>query len=354
MRFSIQIIGVLLAAIIAGCVSGKVRVPASFKAKYDNKITNSLKSAAINGVLFQVSDSVFRDVPTRQVDRCRKAEAPQWSEKFLDLLGTLDKNPQYYGKFHIVDFKRGDHSKAEISKDIDGLSYLNIAYAKRETREKVGTATQIPCGEGVSEHLGKDLVTTLIDWPTPEEINSVIKHAPEKSKIERFQFNTDFLVFLAERQTILKLNPEVAFERTFQGEFFLGTWLQKMSQDLQKTSEIEYINYWIKEIGNRSLQAHSIQFFGLNPESNLNYGLQVDTNGKFARKLNGFQEPSYLFMSYRQHNGEYVYTKLSELNTCLESLLGLYKNPLGMGTTLDLDENSFLSPGYSCKPESAE
>jgi hypothetical protein len=354
MRFSAQIIGVLLAAIIAGCVSGKVRVPASFKPKYDNKITNSLKSAAINGVLFQVSDSVFRDVPTRQVERCRKAEAPQWSEKFLELLESLDKNPQNYGKFHFVDIKRGDQSKAEISKDIDGLSYLNILYSKRETREKVGTATTIPCGEGASEYLGKDLVTTIIDWPTSDEINLVLKQAPAKSKIERFQFNTEFLVFLAERPTILKLNPEVAFERTFQGEFFLTTWLEKMAQDIHKSSELEYVNYWIKEIGSQSLQAHSIQFFSLNPESSLSYGLQVDTNGKFARKLNGFQEPSYLFMSYRQHNGEYVYTKLSELNTCLEGLMGIYKNPLGMGTTLDADENSFLSPGYSCKPESAE
>lgn len=355
MRFSAQIFGVVLACIIAGCVSSTIRLPASFKPKYNSKIVTSLKSAAINGVLFQINDSVFRDVPAHQVDRCRKAEAPTWSEQFLALLEILDKHPQYYGKFHIVDFKRGDRAKAEISKDIDGLSYLNLTYAKRETREKVGAATLIPCSEGSAEYLGKDLVTTLIDWPNSEEVKLVLRQASTKAKIERFQFNTDFLIFLAERQTILKINPEVAFERTFQGEYFLGAWLEKMAQDLKiKGTEYDYVNYWLKEISTHSKQARSIQFFGLHPESTLSHGLQVDTNGKFARKLNSFQEPSYLFMSYRQNDGEYVYNNLNDLNLCLQGLLGIYRNPLRMGTTLDSDENSFLAPGYSCKPESKE
>src|SRR5207253_4684193 len=116
MRFFAQILGVVSICFIAGCVSSSTRLPASFKPKYNNKLVNSLKSAAVNGVLFQVSEGAFRDVPARQVDRCRKAEAPTWTANFLDLLDIMDKNPQYYGKFHIVDFKRGDKAKAEISK----------------------------------------------------------------------------------------------------------------------------------------------------------------------------------------------------------------------------------------------
>jgi len=355
MRIFVQFLGVLSVAIIISCVSSSIRLPASFKPKYNSQIVTSLKSAALNGVLFQVNDSVFRDVPSRHIENCRKAEAPTWSEEFLSLLALLDKNPQYYEKFHIVDFKRGDRARVELTKDIDGLSYLNLTYAKREIREKIGPATPMPCGESVSEYLGKDLATILIDWPSPEEISQALRQAPVKSSVARFHFNTDFLIFLAERQTILKINPEVAFERTFQGEYFLGQWLEKMAQDLRlKDVEYEFINYWLKEISTHSEQARTIQFFGLHPESTLAYGLQVDTVGKFARKLNHYQEPTYLFMSYRQRNGEYVYNDLKDLNKCLQDLLGIYRNPLSRSVSLDTDGNSFLAPGYSCKPESKD
>lgn len=355
MRGFAQILIFVITCFVLGCVSSAIRLPASFKPKYNSKIVNSLKSAALNGVLFQVSDSVFRDVEARQVERCRKGEAPSWSLNFLSLLEILDKNPQYYLKFHMVEFKRGDLAKAEISKDIDGLSSLNITYAKRETREKVSSAIQFPCSDGGAEALGQELVTTHIDWPNSEEINLVIKQAPTRAKIDRFQFNTEFLVFLAERQTILKINPEVPFERSFKGEYFLGRWLEQMAQEIRAPSaQFDYINYWLKEISSRSKQASQIEFFGIYPESSLSYGVQVDTVGKFARKLNDYQEPTYLFMSYRERNGEYVFNKLKDLNTCLQKLMGMYRSPLSLGTTLDLDETSFLAPGYSCKLESTE
>ncbi|HEY8272045.1 MAG TPA: hypothetical protein VIG33_14230 [Pseudobdellovibrionaceae bacterium] len=344
-----------LVGCVIGCGSSTVRLPASFKPKYDSQIVTSLKSAALNGVLFQVSEGVFRDVPIQQVDNCRKTEAPNWTANFMNLLDLLNKNPQYYGKFHVVDFKRGDKAKAEISRDIDGLSYLNITYAKRETRDKVTPATRLPCSEGISEFLGKDLVTTFIDWPNSEEINSVLKQASAKAKIERFKFNTEFLVFLAEHQTILKIAPEVAFERSYEGEYFLGSWLEKMAQELrQKDTNIDFINYWLKEIGTHSNQATTIEFFGLHPESSLSYGVQVDTVGRFSRKLNNYQEPTYLFMSYRQHNGAYVYNSLADLNKCLQGLMVIYSNALTMGTSLESDNDSFLAPGYSCKPETKD
>lgn len=347
--------GCFILGCVFGCVSTTMRLPASFKPKYNDKIVNSLKSAALNGVLFQVSDSVFRDIPVHQVDACRKADAPNWTSNFLGLLELMDKNPQHYDKFHIVDFKRGDKAKAEISKDIDGLSYLNITYAKRETREKVTPGTELPCSEGRAEFLGKDLVNTFFDWPSNEEISSVLNKAPVKVKILRFQFNTEFLVFLAERQTILKITPEVAFERSYQGEYFLGNWLDKMAQELrQKDIDISYVNYWLKEVSSHSKQANNIQFFGLHPENPLSYGVQVDSVGKFARKLNNYQEPTYLFMSYREHKGEYVYNDLKDLNQCLQELLGIYRNSLSMSTVLESDENSFLFPGYSCKIESQD
>lgn len=352
MRYWQQILGVVSVCFIAGCVSSAIRLPASFKPNYNNQIVNSLKSAAMNGVLFQVSDSVFRDLPVRQVDRCRKAEAPNWGEQVTALFAILDKNPHYYNKFHIVDFKRGDHAKAEISRDIDGLSYLNITYAKRETREKVEPTTILPCAERTTEYLGKEVVVTSIDWPGSADLNSLLKHAPTKREIERFKFKTEFLVYLAERQAMLKINPEVAFERNYQGQYFLTLWLEKMSQELQeKDLDLGHLNYWLKEISTRSKQAANIQFFGLYPQSTVSYGVQVDTVGKFSRNLYGYQEPTYLFMSYRQETGDYVFNSLKELNQCLQNLTGLYRNPLSLGTAMESDGNSFLAPGYSCKVE---
>jgi len=354
-RLYFIVVGMLSVFAVAGCISTTLRLPASFKPSYNSKIVTSLRSAALNGVLFQVNDTVFRDVPARQVEHCRKADEPTWSQEFLGFLDLMDKNPQYYNKFYIVDFKRGDSAKAEITKDIDGLSYLSVTYAKRENREKVTASTNMPCLESNTDYVGKDLITTYIDWPTMAQVESVLKEATPKAKIERFQFNTDFLIFLAERQAILKINPEVAFERNYHGEYFLATWLEKMSQEIHDNdADLDFINYWLKEISTRSKQAKDIQFFGLHPEGTISYGVQVDTVGKFTRKINSYQEPTYLFMSYREKSGEYVYNDLKDLNTCLQSLLGTYRNPLSMGMAYESDEDSFLAPGYSCRMKGEE
>jgi hypothetical protein len=346
MRRSFAAALVFCSVVFLGCASSTLRLPASFKPSYNSKIVTSLKTAALNGVLFQVQDSVFRDVPVRQVDRCRKTEAPTWTAQFIGLLDLMDHNPQYYNKFYIVDFKRGDHAKAEITKDIDGLTYLSLTYAKKENREKVSTLTDIPCGDSAAGLLGKDLVTTSIDWPGIDEISKVLKEAGERPKIERFQFNTDFLVYLAERQTVLKINPEVAFERTFQGDYFLAGWLEKKAQELKTPADLDFINYWLKEISSRSNQAKSIQFLGLHSETRVSYGVQVDSVGKFNRRINNYQEPTYIFMSYREKNGDYLSSNLKDLNKCLQTLLGSYRS---MGVGFDSDGDSFLAPGYSCK-----
>lgn len=338
--------------LLSACVSNTLRLPASFQPKYDSKIVTSLKTAAVSGVLFQVSDSVFRDVPVRQVELCRTTEAPTWSTTFVNFLELMDRNPQYYNKFYIVDFKRGDKPRAEINKDIDGLASLSIVYSKRENREKITAMTNLPCAETVAPYLGKELITTSIDWPSIEQINAALKAAPNKLKIDRFQFNTDFLVYLAERQTILKINPEVAFERTYQGEYFLNSWLEKMADDIREPDQKHaYINYWLREISSRSNQAKSIQFFGLHAENQVSYGVQVDSVGKFNRKINGYQEPTYLFMSYREKNGEYIYSRLKDLDQCMQTLVGNYRS---ISMTYDYDSDSFLAPGFSCKLKGEE
>ena len=359
MRFIAQIIGVVSTCFVVGCVSSTIRLPASFKPKYNTKIVTSLRNAAVNGVLFQVSDSVFRDVPARQVDRCRKAEEPGWSAQLLSMLEVLDTKPQYYNKFHIIDIKRGDKPRVEIVKDIYDATYLTITYTKRETREKVGPGTVVPCMESNFDYQGKDLVTTNIDWPNIEEFKLVLNQAPVKQKLANYEFNTDFLVYLAERQTVLKMSPEVPFAKRMTGEPFLKYWLDTMAQELpaqptvgqkeQPAEELEFINYWLKEIATHSKQANMIQFFGLHQETGLSYGVQVDTVGKFSRKLANYQEPTYLFVSFGERKGEPTFSHLKDLNKCLQTLLGIYGNPLAMSSTLESDENSFLAPGYSCK-----
>lgn len=353
MRFFAQILGVVTICFVAGCVSSSVRLPASFKPKYNNATVDLLKLAAKNGIVFQISDSVFRDVPARQVDRCRKAEPSTLTPKLIELLTLLKEKEKdgAYNKFHIVDIKRGDKARAEISEDLSHVAYLTITYAKRETREKVTGATEIPCYDSSTDFTGKDLVSTNIDWPNIEELKLVLKQAPAKQDVPSFKFNTEFLNFLAERQAILKIGPEVPYAKNKDAESFLKIWLDKVAVEAREASNVDYVAYWLKEISTHSRQAGVIQFFGLYRESDAAHGVQVDTVGKFSRKLNGFQEPTYMFMSYGESGGDIVVDDLKELNTCLQNLTGIYSNSLTMGTTLESDGDSFLSPGYSCKRE---
>jgi hypothetical protein len=332
-------------AVLVGCGSTVLRLPANYNPKFNSKITSSLKTAAANGVLFQVQDSVFRDLPSRQVELCRASEAPTWSQALTQFLDLMDHNPQFYNKFYIVDFKKGDNkSKVEITTDIDGLSYLNITYAKRENHEKVTTLTTMPCADTTSQHLGKDLVTTSIDWPTKEEITAALRAAPDKTKVDRFHFNTDFLTYLAERQAILKIDPEVAFERTYQGDYFLTTWLEKMSKEIKEpTTNLEYMNYWLSQILEKSSQAKPVQFFGLRSQGRGTFGIKVDTVGKMARQVAGYQEPTYLFMSYREKGGDYIYSSLKDMNMCMQKFWGIYRS---ISSTYENDPNGFLAPGY--------
>jgi hypothetical protein len=353
MRFIAQVFGVVSICFFAGCVSSTIRLPASFKPKYNNSSVELLKGAAKNGIVFQISDSVFRDVSSRQIDRCRKAEAPIWSAKVMELLTLLKEKEKdgYYNKFHIVDIKRGDKARAEITEDLSNLSYLTITYAKRETREKATSSTVIPCYDSGTDFEGKDLITTNIDWPNLEELKLTLKQAPTKKDVASFKLNTDFLVFLAERQGILKIGPEVPYAKNKDADPFLKLWLDKMAQEIREPTNLEYINYWLKEISTHSRQAGVIQLFGLYRESDAAHGVQVDTVGKYSRKLNGYQEPTYMFMSYGEVDGDIVTDDLKDLNTCLQNMTALYSNPLAMGTTLESDGDSFLSPGYSCKLE---
>jgi hypothetical protein len=332
-----------------GCASTATRLPASFKPKYDSKIVRSLTTAAINHVLFQVDDGAFRDVPSRQIDQCKTREAPTWSQTLLDFLALMDRHPELYNKFSMVEFRRGDRPSIELTKDIDGLSTLTLFYGKSETFEKITDATQMPCAETAAEYLGRDLVVTSIRWPTESEIKDKLSQAPDRAEVGRFNFNPEFLVYLAERQAILKIKPEVAFERNYRGEFFLTSWLENMATEIKNPKiEKDYINYWFKEIADHSTQAKSIQFFGLRPEGNPSVGVQVDTAGKLARKMNGYQEATYMFMSYRPQSESYVYGSLEDLNKCLQSLTGVYRNPLSLGSSLDREPASFLAPDYSC------
>jgi hypothetical protein len=273
----------------------------------------------------------------------------------LAFLSAMDRQPELYDKFNMVEFKRADHPGVELNRDIDGLTTLSINYGKIESFEKITASTKMPCSEAASEYADKDLVITRIEWPTTADIVATLDKAPARKQVERFQFNTEFLVFLAQRQASLRLNPEVAFERSYNGDYFLTTWLEQMAKEIKSPqSEQDYVNYWLKEISSHSSQARSIQFFGIGPDSAASVGVKVDTAGKLQRKLNNYQEPSYLFMSYKQQNGNYISGTLKDLNHCLQSLTGIYRNPLSMGTALEREPASFLAPGHSCSLDETE
>lgn len=339
-----------LSLALVGCFSKPVdiRVPASTSV-YNSEKVELLKKAADAGILFQISDSALRDVPSRQVtERCRKVDEAMWSEKFYETMRLITSKPQYSKKLHVIEFKRGDSAKVEISKDLDGVTYFQLAYGKVETRESVKRADDLPCADRPVDLVGKDLVTVEYNWPTREQQLEALDKAPDKPDSDRFKFDHTFIRFLAEKQTVFRLNSDIAFEKSAAGHNLLRAFMTKMSQDIKENSPHDDFDFWSHELSVKSKQSTNLKFFTLKRDIGLAHGIQVDSGGKFARKINGFSEPTYFYMSYRAENGAFFLPSLKELNQCLHELSSIagtadYKN------TFDMDPDSFLYPGHHCQ-----
>lgn len=341
------------ASLFVACSHTEIRMPAAAEAPtYNPQRVKLLKTAAENGILFQIPDSAIRDVPVRQLgERCRRAGESQWAENLYGILDIIDRNPAYSNKIHVIEFKRGDQPKVEISKDLDGATYLTVMYSKIETREKANTLEDIPCAESDMSLLGKDVTVTSFVWPTRERISSFLGDLQDRPSTDRFNFDRQFITWLASQMTIFRLSPEIAFEKTPAGQPLLAYAMSQFSNQMANGKRYPELEFWMREISLRSTQGKMAKFFGLRRDTSLAHGLQVDTLGEFVRSLNGFSDPSYPYVSYKLENGEYQMAGLDQLNQCLGGLTSIYRSPVASMTNYNREPASFMSPGHQCRQD---
>jgi hypothetical protein len=248
---------------------------------------------------------------------------------------------------HIIEVRRGDAAAASFEKDDDGMTRLVISYAKRTNYEKLTSWSEVPCNNPVSVDMNKDLEVTSFDWPSKEYVVGTLMGAEDRPSLARFNYDHKFLTYLADRLTILKVTQDQIYEKTPTGESALPVLLNKMAADLNASASFPQVDFWIKDIGMHSKQASSIEFFAFSKDFLMSYGVRVDSAGKYARKINNYSDPSYLYLSFKEESGTYIAPSLKDLNTCLEGLTSLYRTQ-DFVNTLDTDKDSYLYPGYRC------
>lgn len=354
MRASLQLLVLIPVAsgLLVSCAGKTLRLPSSQPAvHYDAAKVALLKEAAENSVFLQISSEALRDVPQRQIgERCRKIGEPEWHDRYFDILRVLSTE-RAFDRVHVIEIKRGDVADVEVSKDLDGLTYLNVLYAKTESRQVAEQLSDIPCADQGLDFLGRDVVSTRYDWPRRERIAAVLRELPERPRVERLSADPRFGVFLAEQMTVFRLTPEISFEKNPSGQSLIVSSFKSLGDQLAEPKQLAHVRYWMREITLRSKLGQSLKFFGLKKDSALGHGIQVDAPGEFARKMDGlFPSPTYLYLSYRTRNNDFNLTGMSDLDACLEKLTDIHRSPVSSMTAYDQDPASFLYPGHHCQP----
>lgn len=342
-----------LVALLGSCTTISNRLPASNAAiAYNPQHVKLLRTAAEHGVLFQIADSVLRDIPSRSAgDKCRKSGDAPWADKVFEVLGAMNADPSLFDKAHIVEFRRGDRADVEVNKDLDGATYLSVLYTKTESREQIRQLGDIPCAAQDMGLLGKEVTAVRFDWPAVERIAAVLREMPARPDVERLTFDRRFPIFLADQLSLFRLTPELAFEKAPDGSALLVQAFKKYADELAVTPQLPHVQYWAREISAKSKLGTSVKFFGLKKDNGMSRGIQVDSPGSFARKMSGTADPTYLYVSYRNENGGISMASLADLNSCLAKLSDVYRSPLALMTSYDLEPESFLYPGHHCQTE---
>jgi hypothetical protein len=356
----ILIFNLLFASVILiyGCVSQDLRLPATAGEVYKNTdLQQSLMMAAQNNILFVVSPEALTDLEKTEVDqKCRSFENPFWSEKLSVYLNFMRQHPEWFTRFHVLELKKGDVAQVQLQKDLDGASVVSVQYVMTEVRGKVSYKTQLPCEGRLAESIGKDIIKTTFDFPTVEEFSKALADAPERLKVDRFQFANDFLMYLAERGAIFKFGHEQSFEKNSKGQYIMALALNQLAKDVS-SKNMGYVNLWLKKINQNSRQAELIQMFGLINDKEIKAGVRVDSQGEFARKTMGQPDLTYLYITFRLEGDDVQVTPFDGFNRCLQvqaKLLGSemfgtsFRNPAAKNGNDD-ERDSFLSPGFSCE-----
>lgn len=318
---------------------------------YPPERVRSLRAAAENGVLFQISDNVVRDVPSRTInDRCRTTQDAEWADQAFDTIEILEKKTKALHKVHIIEFRRSDRAGAEILRDLDGAVTLQLQYAKIESREIIQTLGDIPCAQSDMDLIGREVSVIRFEWPDPLQIQAATASLPDRPEVDRLTFDRRFLVWLADRVTIFRLTPEVAFEKTPTGQPLLPTVFSSLSQEIGTQPNRKSLDFWFKEISNRSRSGAGLKFFGIFKDLTLAQGLQVESVGQFTRKMNGYADPTFPYLSYKVENSAYQFGTITGLDACLSGLMSTYRSPVAAMSSFEMDPDSFMFPGHHCQP----
>jgi hypothetical protein len=346
-------ISVFVVVAISGCFSSQVRLPASVYQVYKNSdIQQVLNLAAQNNILFHIPEVTTREIETTEIDqKCREIEEPMWAEKLSVYLSEFRRHPELLTKFHILEMKRGDSSQVQIQKDLDGAITVSVQFVKIESRGKVQIETRLPCKASVAEYLGRELIKTDYEFPSVEQFANRVEKLPERKDVPRLQFQNGFLSYLAERGVIFKFTHEMSFEKTTKGQYVMAQVMNELSEEVKQPFH-KYLNYWFKEISEKSTQAQVIQMFGLVAEKDPKSGVRVASESDHSRKTLGESDLTYVFTSYNIENEQIKLVSLKQLDECLQ---GFTDNMTGVKfrKPASTEKDSFLRPGYSCSGPSA-
>ncbi|MBC7465043.1 MAG: hypothetical protein H7256_03550 [Bdellovibrio sp.] len=343
-----SIIGMTLS--FAGCISRPMRLPQSVTQVYHNSdIQQGLLMAAQNNILFSIPDSTIREVEKTEIDlKCRKIEDPFWAQQLGVYLNELKKRPELFTKFNVLEIKRGDTAQVQVQHDItDGAITVVIEFAKIESRGKVTYQTNMPCSGSMAEYIGRDLIKTDFDFPSATKLSEALQKLNDRPAVPRFQFSNLFLSYLAERGVIFKFNHELSFEKMNDKKYVMAEIMDRFAEETKEPFH-KYINYWFKEISQKSAQAQLIQMFAVVADKDQKSGVWVESEGERARRVLGQTDLTYIYTSYSTTDDNQVKVgSLKELDQCLQSFT-TDMSGIKFRKPASTERESFLRPGYSC------
>lgn len=316
------------------------RQPNNVQFEYDTSKVKLLTWAAQNRIMFQFPESTFGDVALVQVkETCKTLKEPVWSQAVFSTLESMKKNVALQNKIHVIEVKRTEKPQVEISKDLDGVTYLILGYTASETKSVIRDISQVPCDTDSALLVGEEKTTKDFNLPAKNLISKVISELPTATTPDRWKFNNDFLIFLAKKMTVLKFTSELGFERSADGHFFFVQFLEEQAQLIGK-NQFHSFNFWLSEIAQRSHAGSYLKIVALVSDKQLFYGMAASQQ---------FQGLAFPFLSYKSQDGKYTYTSLNQLNNCLEDLSNKYKRGLAsIRSDLSTQADTFLYPGHIC------
>lgn len=339
---------ILSLSFLQSCASTYVRLPSSVAQVYSNaEVQQSLLLAAQNNVMIYIPEATTREFEKSEIDQaCRVIKEPLWSGKLSIYLNEFRKRPELLNRLHVIEMKRGDKAGVFVQHDLDGAVTISIQFVKQENYGKVSYQSQLPCKGSIAEYLGRELIKTDYDFPDVETLVLALQALPEKKDVPRFKFDNTFLTYLAERGTIYKFSHEMSFEKTAQGKYIMAELLSKLGAESKQPFH-QHMNYWFKQINEKSTQARLIQLFAALQDKELKAGVRVDTRGEVSQKIYGDSDLTYLYITYFVDDDKVNSVTLHDLDNCLQNFTQ-NMSAISLRRPADTEKESFLRPGYSC------